>query len=59
MLSLWGAITIILASGNPEKINEGKEIITSAITGLLFIILSIFLLRLIGVDILQLPGFAK
>lgn len=59
LLSLWGAITIILASGNPEKINEGKEIITSAITGLLFIILSIFLLRLIGVDILQLPGFAK
>lgn len=52
LLSLWGGVTIILASGNPEKINEGKEIITSAVSGLLFIIFSIFLLRLIGVDIL-------
>jgi hypothetical protein len=52
LLSLWGGITIILAGGNPEKINEGKEIITSAVSGLLFIIFSVFLLRLIGVDIL-------
>ena len=57
LLSIWGGITIILGGGNPEKINEGKEIITSALGGLLFIILSIFLLRLIGLDILQLPGF--
>lgn len=59
LLSVWGGITILLAAGNPEKINEGKEIIGSAITGLLFIILSVFLLRLIGFDILQLPGFGK
>lgn len=52
LLSLWGGVTIILASGNPEKINEGKEIITSAVSGLLFILFSIFLLRLIGVNVL-------
>ena len=52
LLSLWGGITIILGGGNPEKINEGKEIITSAISGILFIIFSVFLLRFIGVDIL-------
>lgn len=52
LLSLWGGVTIILAGGNPEKINEGKEIITSAISGLMFILFSIFLLRFIGVDIL-------
>lgn len=57
LLSVWGGITILLAAGNPEKINEGKEIIGSAITGLMFIILSVFLLRLIGFDILKLPGF--
>lgn len=57
LLSVWGGITILLAAGNPEKINEGKEIIGSAITGLMFIILSVFLLRLIGFDILQLPDF--
>lgn len=52
LLSLWGGVTIILGAGNPEKINEGKEIIGSAVSGLLFIIFSVFLLRLIGVDIL-------
>ena len=52
LLSLWGGGTIILAGGNPEKINEGKEIITSAISGILFILFSVFLLRFIGVDIL-------
>ncbi|MDP4031164.1 MAG: hypothetical protein Q8P47_02655, partial [Candidatus Beckwithbacteria bacterium] len=48
LLSLWGGVTIILAGGNPEKINEGKEIITSAISGILFILFSVFLLRFIG-----------
>lgn len=57
LLSVFGGISIILAAGNPEKINSAKEMITSAITGLLFILLSVFLLRLIGLDILQLPGF--
>jgi hypothetical protein len=52
LLSLWGGVTIILAGGNPEKINEGKEMITSAISGLLFIIFSVFLLRFVGVNIL-------
>lgn len=52
LLSLWGGVTIILAGGNPEKINAGKEIITSAISGILFILFSVFLLRFIGVDVL-------
>jgi len=59
LLSIWGAFTILLAAGNPEKINEGKQIITSAISGLLFILFSVFLLRFIGVDILQIPGLTK
>ena len=59
LLSLWGGVTIILAGGNPEKINEGKEIISSALTGLFIIIFSVFLLRLIGFDILKLPRFAN
>jgi hypothetical protein len=59
LLSMWGGITIILNGGNPEKINEGKEIIGSAITGLLFIVFSVFLLRFIGFDVLQLPGFSN
>ena len=59
LLSVFGGVSIILAGGNPEKINAGKEIIGSALTGLLFIIFSVFLLRFIGYDILQLPGFSN
>ena len=57
LLSLWGGLTIIFSSGNPEKTNEGKQLITSAVTGLLFIIFSVFLLRLIGLNIFQIPDF--
>lgn len=55
-LIVFSGIQILTSGGNPEKIQGAKETITSAITGLLFIILSLFLLRLIGVDFLGLPG---
>ena len=59
LLMLWGGFQIITSTGDPEKLNKGKEILTSAIIGLVVIIFSVFLLKLIGVDILQLPGFEK
>lgn len=54
---LYGVFLIITSSGVAEKITEGREIIISALSGLLLIIFSIFLLRVIGVDILRLPDF--
>lgn len=59
LLMLFGAFQIMTSSGNPEKMKSGSELITSALAGLLFIIFSIFLLKLIGVDILQIPGFGQ
>lgn len=56
-LIVFSGIQILTSGGNPEKIQGAKETITSAVTGLLFIILSLFLLRLIGGNILDLPGF--
>lgn len=58
MLMLFGAFTLITSAGNPENTKKGGEIITSAIVGLLFIIFSVFLLKIIGVDILKLEGFS-
>lgn len=57
LLIIFGGFKIITAMGNPEQINEGKEVVTSAIAGLLMIIFSIFILRVIGVNILAIPGF--
>lgn len=59
LIMVFGAFQIITSSGNPERIQAGKEVITSAVSGLLFIILSLFLLKLIGVDILHIPGFGE
>lgn len=54
---LYGAFMILTSTGNAEKLEEAKQIITSSLAGLLLIIFSIFLLQVIGVQILQLPGF--
>lgn len=54
---LYGAFLILTSTGNPEKIEEAKQIIMSSLSGIILILFSIFLLRVIGVDILALPGF--
>lgn len=56
LLILIGTAIITTSSGIPERIQAGQKIITSAISGLLFIILSVFIMNLIGVKILSLPG---
>jgi hypothetical protein len=58
LLILYGGIRMMIARGDPKGIQEAKEILTSAIVGLLLIILSMFILRVLGVDILSIPGFS-
>jgi len=57
LLMAWGAFLYITSQGNPDQLQKAKETIVSAIGGLLFIIFAVFLLRLIGFDILKIPGF--
>ncbi len=56
LLMIYGAFLMITSAGDAEKIKAGQETITSALTGLIFAIFSLFILRLIGVDILNIPG---
>lgn len=66
LLSASGGIALVLiiisgynfiaSQGNPEKIQGARETLTSAIVGLLFIIFSMVILEVIGVDILHIPG---
>ena len=57
LLILFGGFQILTSAGNPEQLTAGRELVSSAITGLLLIIFSIFLLRLIGVNIFGIPEF--
>lgn len=57
LLLLYGGVLIMTSSGVPEKLNEGKEVIVSALMGLILIIFSVLILKIVGVEILHLPGF--
>jgi len=54
---LIGAFTITTSASDPQRLQQGREVITSAIVGLILVVLSLSILQFIGVDILQLPGF--
>lgn len=56
LLMLYGVFIVTTSAGIPDKLKEGQEVITSAVSGLIFIILSVFLLNLIGINILGIPG---
>lgn len=56
---LRGAILVLTSQGDPEKLAQGKDWITSAIFGLLFIAFATVIISIIGVDILKIPGFKR
>jgi hypothetical protein len=57
LLILFGASQIVMSGGVPEKIAAGKEVITSAVIGLVFIFVSVLILQIIGVKIIGIPGW--
>lgn len=57
LLILYAGFMIMSSQGNPERLKAGQELLTSAISGLILLILSIFILKFIGVDILGLNNF--
>ncbi len=56
ILAGFGAVKIVTSAGNPSGINSGREMIISAISGLLFIVFAVTILEIIGANILNLPG---
>jgi hypothetical protein len=56
---IYASFLLQTSMGEPEKITKAQELMTSCITGLIVIIFSVFILRVIGVDILRLPGFTQ
>lgn len=56
LLMLYGAFLMITSSGDADKVKAGQETITSALAGLIFAIFALFILRLVGIEILEIPG---
>ncbi len=54
---LISTIQIMTAGDDAKKLQAGRDLFFSALTGLLFLIFSVSLLRLIAGDIIKLPGF--
>ncbi len=59
LMMLLGTFQMLTSAGNPEALQAGRERLTSAIIGLLFVIFATLLLQVIGFDILKLPGFGR
>lgn len=56
---IYAAFMMQSSQGNPEKLKKAQEMITSCIMGLMLIIFSVFILKLIGVNILKIEGFGN
>lgn len=58
-LIVYSGFRLMTSRGNKEIIQASRETLTSAIIGILFIILALVILQLITVDILKIPGFTR
>lgn len=59
LLMVFGSFQMMTSGGNADTLKKGREQFVSAVIGLLFVIFSVLLMQIIGVDILGLPGFSK
>ncbi|MFA5025161.1 MAG: hypothetical protein WC503_01450 [Candidatus Shapirobacteria bacterium] len=58
LLMIYGFILMTTSNGDPKVVQGAKETISSAIIGLLICLFAIFILRLITIDILKIPGIS-
>jgi hypothetical protein len=59
IIIIYAGYVFMTSRGDKEKIAGARDTLTSAIVGLLFIVLSIVILEIIGVDILRIPGLGR
>jgi hypothetical protein len=55
---IYASFMLQISTGNAEKVNDARDLVTSCVIGLITIIFSVFILRVIGYDILRIPEFA-
>jgi small-conductance mechanosensitive channel len=57
LLIVYASFMIMTSQGDPTRLKAGQELLTSAISGLIMLIFSVFILKFIGIDILGLGNF--
>lgn len=57
LMILGAGFVFSTSAGNPTKVDQAKELLTAAVTGLIFIIFSVTILQFIGFTVLKIPGF--
>lgn len=59
LMMLLGVFGMLTSAGNPEALQAGRDKLTNATIGLLFVIFAVLLMQIIGVGILDIPGFDR
>lgn len=59
LMILSASFIISVSAGDAKKFTEAKEMISNAVIGLVFIIMSITILQFIGVSLFHIPGFGN
>lgn len=57
LLIIYASFMIMTSQGIPDRLKAGQELLTSAISGLIMLLFSVFILKFIGIDILKLDSF--
>lgn len=57
LLIIYSGYKLMATRGDPEALKAARDQLIAAIIGLVFIIFSLVILEIIGVDILKIPGF--
>lgn len=57
LMMLAAGFMFSTSEGDPKKVSEARELMTSAVIGILFVIFSVTILQFIGVTLLRIPGF--
>lgn len=58
-LMLFATSLYMTSGGDHEQLKKAKELFTAAITGLIFIVFSVALLRITAGNVIKLPGFTQ
>lgn len=59
LMIIIGGFKVATSQGNVDALQDGRDTITKAITGLAFILLATTILGIIGIDILGIPFFRR